>query len=289
MWFDPGESGWGLNLIHQGNTLFATLFAYGADGQPKWFVASDLSGGPDTYTGVLRECAGPWFSGSFDATLVSCRDGGPMRFDLGEQSGVVDYTVDGVRVPKQVQRFSFRRTTLVDGYEGYMVQPAAGGAPEVSKKDLTLHLTADDSAFTMDSSSDSQSPCTWRGTSGQDGQYESVSGTFTCSSAGRTGTWTMKVDPTTEGFTGSFAGDGITGRIAAAREKGSVRMQGSGWRNDVWFIPAESGWGLNVIEQGDTIFATLFVYDPQRRPRWYVASALTQQGDSSDGRATYSG
>jgi hypothetical protein len=100
----------------------------------------------------------------------------------------------------------------------------------------------------------------------------------------------MGVDLTTEGFTGAFNGDGITtGRIAAARRTGDVRMQGSGWRSDMWFVPTESGWGLNVIEQGDTLFATLFVYDAQRRPRWYVASSLAQQGDSNTGAVSYAG
>jgi hypothetical protein len=140
----------------------------------------------------------------------------------------------------------------------------------------------------MDSSSDSQGPCTWRGTVTQRGPFESIDGGYQC--AGRGGSWSMGVDPTTEGFTGVFSGDGITsGRIAAARRTGDVRMQGSGWRNDMWFDARESGWGLNVIEQGDTLFATLFVYDAQRRPRWYVASSLTQQGDAADGRVTYTG
>jgi hypothetical protein len=289
MWFDPAESGWGLNLIHQGNTLFATLFVYGADREPKWFVASSVTGGPSSYSGTLRECTGPYFGQAFDRNAVNCRDVGPLRFDLGESSGVVDYSVDGVRVVKQVQRFSFRKTTLVGAYEGAMVQAAAGGSPEVSKSDLTIHVPQDDSSFYMYTSSDSQSSCDWRGTPGQDGQYETVSGTFKCGSSGPTGSWSMKVDPTTEGFSGSFSGDGITGRIAAARSTGSVSMQGSGWRNDMWFLPQESGWGLNVIEQGDTIFATLFVYDAQRRPRWYVASSLAQQNDPADGTATYNG
>src|SRR5687767_6085653 len=104
MWFDPAESGWGLNLIHQGDTLFATLFVYGPDGQPRWYVASNLAGGPGTYTGVLRECVGPWFGAPFASASVTCRDVGPMRFDLGENSAAIDYTVDGVRVAKQVRR-----------------------------------------------------------------------------------------------------------------------------------------------------------------------------------------
>src|SRR5689334_23573685 len=94
MWYDPAESGWGLNLIHQGNTLFATLFVYGADGAPKWFVASDVSGGPSSYTGTLRECTGAWFGGPYSARPFSCRDVGSLRFDLGDDAGLVDYTVD---------------------------------------------------------------------------------------------------------------------------------------------------------------------------------------------------
>lgn len=100
----------------------------------------------------------------------------------------------------------------------------------------------------------------------------------------------MKVDPTTEGFTGTFTGDGFSsGNIAAARSTGTLRMQGYGWRNDMWFVPSESGWGFNVIEQGDTIFGTLFVYDAQGQPRWYVAPSLTQQGDAANGEVVYSG
>ena len=29
---------------------------------------------------------------------------------------------------------------------------------------------------------------------------------------------------------------------------------------DLWWNPAESGWGMNVIQQGDTSFVTMFVY-----------------------------
>ena len=286
MWFDPAESGWGLNLIHQGNTLFATLFVYGADRQPKWYVASNVSGDGGVYTGTLRECTGPWFGGPFNARPVTCRDVGPLRFEPGEAAGNLEYTIDTVHVVKQVQRFTFRRTSLQGVYEGYIVQPA-GISPEVAREDLTLRVTDDGSAFFMDSSSDSQSACAWRGPPQQEGQYEAVSGPYQCGT--RAGSWAMKVNPTTEGFTGTFSGDNISGRIAAARSTGDVRMQGYGWRNDMWFLPAENGWGLNVIEQGDTLFATLFVYDAQGRPRWYVASALTQQGDAADGRVTYAG
>jgi hypothetical protein len=282
MWFDPAESGWGLNVIHQGDTLFATLFVYGSDGQPKWFVASNVSGGPNAYSGALSECAGPWFGGPFSAGPVTCREVGPIRFEMGDRSAVVDYTVDGVRVSKQVQRFTFRPVTIAGSYEGAMVGPGTG------RNDWTLQVRDNGTTVEMDASSDASSGCLYTGTPSFDGQFETVTGTYRCGT--RTGPWAMTVDPTTEGFTGTFTGDLVTGgRIAAGRLTGQKSMQGHGWRNDMWFVPGESGWGFNVIEQGDTLFATLFVYDAQRRPRWYVASSLAPIGTSADGAVSYTG
>jgi len=42
----------------------------------------------------------------------------------------------------------------------------------------------------------------------------------------------------------------------------------------LWYDPAESGWGLSISQQGDKLFAVLFVYDPANRPVWYVASDI---------------
>jgi hypothetical protein len=42
----------------------------------------------------------------------------------------------------------------------------------------------------------------------------------------------------------------------------------------LWYDPAESGWGLSLSQQGDKLFAVLFVYDPANRPVWYVASDI---------------
>jgi hypothetical protein len=42
---------------------------------------------------------------------------------------------------------------------------------------------------------------------------------------------------------------------------------------DMWFIPAESGWGVNVTQQGDTAFLTLFVYAQNGAPMWFAGPA----------------
>jgi hypothetical protein len=54
IWWVPEESGWGLNLIHQGNTLFGTLFVYGSDGTPRWYSASVSSRRETTPFTIVR-------------------------------------------------------------------------------------------------------------------------------------------------------------------------------------------------------------------------------------------
>ena len=43
----------------------------------------------------------------------------------------------------------------------------------------------------------------------------------------------------------------------------------------LWYDPAQSGWGLTVVQQGGVAFAVLFVYDPSNHPAWYFASDLS--------------
>src|SRR5277367_7171482 len=43
-------------------------------------------------------------------------------------------------------------------------------------------------------------------------------------------------------------------------------------QSDLWYIPAESGWGIQLVQRGSVIFATLFVYGPSGQPTWYTAT-----------------
>jgi hypothetical protein len=40
---------------------------------------------------------------------------------------------------------------------------------------------------------------------------------------------------------------------------------------DLWWNPDESGWGANIALQNDTMLVTLFIYDGQNEPTWFVA------------------
>jgi hypothetical protein len=43
---------------------------------------------------------------------------------------------------------------------------------------------------------------------------------------------------------------------------------------DAWFTPAESGNGAFVVQQGNLMFLTLYVYGGDTLPRWYYASSM---------------
>ncbi len=41
---------------------------------------------------------------------------------------------------------------------------------------------------------------------------------------------------------------------------------------DLWFNEAEAGWGVNVVQQDQTLFGTWFIYDASNQPSWVVMS-----------------
>ena len=52
---------------------------------------------------------------------------------------------------------------------------------------------------------------------------------------------------------------------------------------DLWWNQNESGWGINLIQQYEVIFATLFAYGADNSNRWYVASSLSGSQSSFTG------
>jgi len=49
---------------------------------------------------------------------------------------------------------------------------------------------------------------------------------------------------------------------------------------DIYFIPAESGQGYNVVQSDAFMFVTFFIYGPGKTPTWYTAD-LTQDGSGN--------
>jgi hypothetical protein len=113
LWFNPSESGWGINFTHQGNIIFATLFNYDAARRDLWLVASSMNRQPDgSYSGELYITTGPafnsvpWPSSSVTVTTVGTMS---VRFSNGE-NGVLTYTASGNTVVKSITRQVFGST-----------------------------------------------------------------------------------------------------------------------------------------------------------------------------------
>lgn len=284
LWITPGESGWGLNLFHQGDTLFASLFVYGNDGRARWYTASSLVGqdggidAPDpTYTGALAESTGPAIGTSFDPARVTRRQVGTMSVRLRRQGSTittlpnyaeVSYTVDGVAVSKIAYPFSFVPMGLSGSYSGYLGSQS-GPLVQVTNADVTLA----GGSFSMRMTSAAAVTCNYAGQQAANGSLFHVGGSYSCSD-GASGEFTLRdVDVTRNGFTAKFFARGMPFTdITAQRSSASIR--GDGYTTDLWLAPGESGWGLNIVEQGDTLFGTLFVYDSAGQSRWYSASDL---------------
>ena len=108
LWWNPAESGWGVNITHQGSKLFATLFTYDANGKGMWLVMSDGAHTfGETYSGPLYRISGPAFNAS-PWTSVSVAQVGTMTFSFTDgNTGTMTYSVDGVQVVKHIQRQVF--------------------------------------------------------------------------------------------------------------------------------------------------------------------------------------
>ena len=108
MWWNAGESGWGVNLTHQGDILFATLFTYRADGRDLWLVGSLLARQPDgRFTGAIHRVTGPPFNAA-PWTAIAGTEVGTMSlsFSNGEQ-GTLTYSYEGALVTKAITRYVF--------------------------------------------------------------------------------------------------------------------------------------------------------------------------------------
>jgi hypothetical protein len=123
-WGKPAgsESGWGVNVVHQGDILFATWFTYQAGGTAAapakglWLVMSaGLKTAPGVYTGDLYRTTGPAFSAvPFNPALVTRTVVGSATFTFTDaDNGTFNYTVNGVTQTKPITRLVFSSPATV--------------------------------------------------------------------------------------------------------------------------------------------------------------------------------
>jgi len=111
LWWSAGggEPGWGINLTHQGDVLFAAWFTYDSSGAPRWFVATAPRVAAGVYSGRLLRTTGPAFGAEpFDPARVACAQAGTATFTFAHgNAATFAYTLDGVTRTRAIERQLF--------------------------------------------------------------------------------------------------------------------------------------------------------------------------------------
>ena len=203
LWWNTNEDGWGIQFVQRGKTIFATMFVYDAAGNPTWYVATmdgAKPGGVLTFTGDLYATHGPWFGAvpynpaTFGATKV-----GTMTWQKSAgDPGALTYSVGGVNVTKSLTR----QPIGGDDYTGtytvglHLVAAACSNPGSNGPLDFTDVMTVAQSgtAITLTFAAIG---CIYSGTYTQNGQFGTISGTFSCANgdAGPFNTSNMIVTP----------------------------------------------------------------------------------------------
>ncbi len=112
LWWNPQESGWGVNMTHQDNTIAAAWYTYAADGTPMWLLSTPSLQADGSYSGqIFRASTGtPLLQINGTAALApgAMQSVGNLvlRFSDGEK-GTMSFTLDNVTQSKNIQRYAF--------------------------------------------------------------------------------------------------------------------------------------------------------------------------------------
>jgi len=223
LWWNPDESGWGVNVIQQGNTVFATFFVYDANGRAHWYVASALvapsaSASGATFQGDLFESHGPYFAVPFNPSAVTLTRVGTATLQVAfPADGFLTYTIGDVTVTKAVRRQTWAANNPSGSYEGQRVITASSGNCATGSTPFSaMQVTQSQNAFSLNGTLGTAS-CRFNGDYSQQGRFGASSGTFTCND-GNAGAYALtEIEASLHGFfarySGTERGCSLQGRI----------------------------------------------------------------------------
>jgi lysyl endopeptidase len=110
LWWNPAESGWGLQLVqHPSGMIFGVWYTYDADGKRTWFVLPSGSWtSSNVYSGVLYATAGPAYDGPFNPALVQRTPVGTATLTFTDTAnGTFAFSVNGVGGVKTIKRIPY--------------------------------------------------------------------------------------------------------------------------------------------------------------------------------------
>ena len=214
LWWNPDESGWGVNITQQADVMFATLFVYGAQGQPIWYSTTlyytgENVNGSRSWSGDLYETSGPYFGGPFNPALVTAKKVGVATFaSNANDKAVFQYIVGTAVVIKNIERQTLVNNNLAGSY--------VGGTSDVTTNCANAanngFVSNDFGAFTITHTGSTVTivapTCTFVGNYLQTGQTGIMQANYACSN-GAAGTMTLfdlRVEQS--GMLGKYSGTG---------------------------------------------------------------------------------
>jgi hypothetical protein len=230
LWFNASESGWGANVIQQNNVLFVTLFVYGPNSLPTWYVASAVTqtgtvNGNPTFSGTLYRTTGPYFGGAFNPSQVAVTPVGTITFTaLGSSTASLAYTVDGVQVAKTVTRQTWENENIAGTYvlASAGTWTNCGAARNGYQEGVAVYTVSQDRASIQVREEGQGYTCNYAGTYAQNGRMGTMNAGGTCSD-GITQTFNasnLQVSPVGMGMLATFSqpnGCAFTGRVSGPR------------------------------------------------------------------------
>ena len=182
LWWNQNESGWGMMLNHQGDTIFAPWYTYGADGRARWYTVQVTRQSDGSYAGPVAQTTGialNLINGQKSLATTTTVGSATFRF-TSNSAGTFAYTIGNVSQTKTISRQQFTATAT------------------------------------------------------------------TCSA-----------------------------------QTGTVSRAASQNYQDLWWVPNESGWGVNLAHQGDILFAAWFTYAADGSAQWLFGSNVPRLADGS--------
>ena len=199
VWSTATEDGWSVLFVQQNLTLLAAMYVYDSAGKATWYAAALAyqGGGTFVWSGELFTATGPWFgSGAFTPSAVAVNVVGTMTFsaainDLRKRT--LTYSVNGVQVVKQIQRYTFAYENFTGTYSGVMSRqgsgPTCNSADNSNALPVSVQISQNLTAMAILIRSDADT-CTFPGIYSQAGHFGSLQGGYVCTS-GEHGTYSF--------------------------------------------------------------------------------------------------
>ena len=237
LYYIPAESGWGMTVANQADTIFVTMYVYDSARKPTWFVGTGAlqstdAQGVNTYGGDWFSVAGPYYgAATFDSSTVSATKVGTYTYrELSFTSGQITYTVNGTTVTKTVQRQTLANNTNVNGNFGGAYfstmfgcnDPSLNGNPNYFLNLLVAGVPGPTRVTLINQSSGVL--CNVNGLYSQSGRMGSLSGPMSCSNGFAGNIQIFEIEAGANAISARFNvnynnGCAETGYLAAARAR----------------------------------------------------------------------